>query len=60
MYFNFTVLNVFGNKVMKTDTYSGTTQINQSCLACYSAFIEMNAKPSRIAFTTQRFDTPVY
>ncbi len=27
---------------------------------CYSDFIKMNAKPSRIAFTTQRFDTPVY
>ncbi len=30
-----------------------------SCFTRYSGFIKMNGKPSRIAFTTQRFDTPV-
>ncbi len=33
-------------------------KIHQSCFARYSGFIKMNAKPRRIAFTTQRFDTP--
>ncbi len=34
---------------------------NQSCVgvAHYTGFIKMNAKPSRIAFKTQCFDTPV-
>ncbi len=30
-----------------------------SCFHRYSSFIKVNAKPSRIAFKTQRFDTPV-
>ena len=59
--------NVGGEKVHAVVQVSGEArQTNEgnyivlhSCFARYSGFIKINAKPSRIAFTTQCFDTLV-